>query len=96
METTKNQTNVYLVTFDGNLDPYGTETFLLGIYSTKELAEAAAKKFSEEVKAAKVAEFDVTADINTIILDHTYKTEIDDSLYTPQIYSLVYLGGYCE
>ena len=76
---------VYLVTFDGYNNYDGSEIYLLGIYSNREVADKAADKFKEE--------FIPNVQVREVILDHTYSVETGRWI---GFSSQIYLGGYIE
>jgi hypothetical protein len=76
---------VYIVTFDGYKGGYGSEIWLLGIYSTREAADKAADEVKEK--------FTSIVDVNEVVLDHTYDIILDE---WGSLNSKIYLGGYIE
>lgn len=85
---------VYMVSFDGYLNGYGSESYLLGIYSTQELAEEAVNVFKKRI-AERREDIDlcIGTDIKAIVVDHTYELRIDPGW---EVATQVYLGGYIE
>ncbi len=89
-----NKTMLYLVHFDGYLMGYGSENYLLGVYSTREKAEEAVEKFKAEVKEAIGGNIRwIQLDIDAIYLDFTYALRIDPDCY---VSTSIFLGGYAE
>lgn len=88
------KTMLYIVHFDGLLDGYGTENYLLGIYSTREKANEAVEEFEELLKenSINIEEYE-SPRIDGVILDHTYKVDIDPKYV---VSTQVYLGGFLE
>ncbi len=84
---------VYIVSFDGYLRGYGSESYLLGIYSTQELAEEAANAFKKRIAERDDIDFNVEPDIRAIVVDHTYELRIDPDW---AVETQIYLGGYIE
>ena len=84
---------VYMVSFDGYLNSYGSESYLLGIYSTQELAEEAVNVFKKRIAEREDIDCDIEPDIKAIVVDHTYELRIDPDW---EVGTQVYLGGYIE
>ncbi len=90
---------LFLVTFDGHNDEYGSEIYLIGIYSSREKAEEACKKAVAEMEAIHRAnssdEYDAEAHEPTID-----EVELDESKSIHggkyKFITDVYLGGYAE
>lgn len=87
------KTMLYLVRFDGYLMGYGSENYLLGVYSTRKKAEEAVEKFKENLKEKLDASSDLLIYTEGIQLDHTYQWKIDPDW---GVEAQVYLGGYIE
>ena len=88
------KTMVYLVRFDGYLNGYGSENYLLGVYSSRKKAEEAVKKLNAEVEEALGEHFwYIQAYIEGIRLDHTYELRVDPDF---EVSTSIYLGGYVE
>lgn len=83
----------YMVTFDGYFWGYGTEIYLLGIYSTQELAKEAVDSFKKRIAASEDIDCNIEPDIRAIVVDHTYELRIDPDW---EVGTAVYLGGYIE
>lgn len=86
---------VYIVTFDGyHFDSYGSEIYLLGVYSSREKAEEAVKKAVADMKAMG-DEYD--SDVNKPNIE---EVELNESKrifeYSFEFKTDVCLGGYCE
>lgn len=81
---------LYLVHFDGHLPNYGSENYLLGVYSTIEKAEEAVMKLSAEVGENF---WSMRPDIEEVELDFTYALRIHPDLY---VSTPIFLGGYAE
>ena len=85
---------LYIVTFDGSTDGYGSDIYLLGVFDSEEAAEAAVAKLDESVRD--------TARINEGTLNESFdveKIEEDASEYYdgPLCFQTsAYLGGYHE
>lgn len=85
---------LYLVRFDGYLNGYGSENYLLGVYSTREKAQEAVEKLNAEVKEARGENFwYIQSYIEEIELDFTYALRTDPDW---EVATQVYLGGYIE
>ena len=64
---------VYIVTFDGYLWGYGAEIYLLGVYSSRELAEEAVNSFKKRIAERDDIDCNIEPDIKAIVVDHTYE-----------------------
>lgn len=84
---------VYVVSFDGYLWGYGSESYLLGIYSTQELAEEAVNVFKKHIEEREDIDCNIEPDIRAIVVDHTYELRIDPDW---GVETQIYLGGYIE
>ena len=85
--------DVYMVLFDGYMGVGGSENYLLGIYSTQELAEEAANVFKKRIAEREDVYEDIEPDIKAIAIDHTYELlRVDPKWETVE--TAVYLGGY--
>ena len=85
---------VYMVTFNGYHEDYGSRIYLLGIYSSREKAEEAVKKAVDDMKAMS-DEYDSSdneATINEIDLDESHRIFEAYSTFMTDIC----LGGYVE
>ncbi len=91
------KTMLYLVRFDGYLHRYGSENYLLGVYSSRKKAEEAVEKFNADIKEMLGEDFwyirCIQVYIEGIILDHTYELRVDPDF---EVSTQVYLGGYIE
>ena len=89
------KTMVYLVHFDGYLASYGSENYLLGVYSSREKADEAIQKFKDDLKGKIGGDFlhFVPCNVEGVLIDHTYKWEVDPYWY---IATQIFLGGYAE
>lgn len=84
--------DVYMVLFDGYMGFGGSENYLLGIYSTQELAEEAANVFKKRIAEREDVYEDIEPNIKAIIVDHTYEFRVD--LKSEEVETAIYLGGY--
>lgn len=85
--------DVYMVSFDGYLNGYGSENYLLGIYSTQELAKEAVEIFKKRIAERKDIDCNIELGIRAIAVDHTYELRIDPGW---SVGTAVYIGGYVE
>lgn len=83
---------VYMVSFDGYLNGYGSESYLLGIYSTRELAEEAVNVFKKRMAEREDIDCNIEPDIRAIVVDHTYEFRVNPK--SEEVKTAVYLGGY--
>lgn len=89
----------YLVVADGYyFGSYGTEMYLLGDFSSKELAEECVKNNTKkDPKPDKHGKsYDLVPRIIEVDSDKTYPLIKDDNGYFDEYTTDVYLGGYCE
>lgn len=95
---------VYMVTFDGYFGTYGSEEYLLGIFSSLEEAEAAAKKYVDfanthlDLDNGKkwIKEWiKESYKIRQVPFGEALPLTYEDS-YAEFIKTKVYLGGYVE
>ena len=78
---------VWIVTFDGYWDGYGSFIYLLGVYDGEGKAFSARERF---IKEQDVAEYQVS--INSVEINNTLEVVKGPWAYTTDIY----LGGYAE
>lgn len=83
---------VYMVLFDGYMGLGGSENYLLGIYSTQELAEEAVNIFKKRIAEREDVYDNIEPDIKAILVDHTYEFRVDPK--SEEVKTAVYLGGY--
>lgn len=81
---------VYIAYFDGYLDGYGTTVSLLGVYDTKEQAEAAFQTLPDEIKDSECRCRVSWADMN-----ETLKVK-KSQFYTREYFTNVCLASYAE
>ena len=88
---------VYVVSFDGYLWGYGTEIYLLGVYSSRELAEKAVNVFKQKLRERNDLDDDIKytlePDITAIELDTTCELSFNSEL---EVGTVAFLGGYFE
>jgi len=88
---------VYVVSFDGYLWGYGAEIYLLGIYSSRELAEKAVDVFKQKLRERDDLDDDIKyiiePDITPIELNATGELIFNSEL---EVGTFACLGGYCE
>mgnify|MGYP000897826721 CR=1 FL=1 len=93
--------NLYLVTCDGHAGGYGSEIYLVGIFTTKEQAEAAINQVNLDINTVlrnKDDDFD-DHDYCHITLankDTVYLMRPGSSYWWDEFSNDKYLGGYCE
>lgn len=83
---------VYMVSFDGYMGLGGSENYLLGIYSTQELAEEAVDLFKKRIAEREDVYENIEPNIRAIIVDHTYEFRVNPK--SEEVETAVYLGGY--
>ena len=92
---------VFIVTFNGYRDNYGSDIYLLGVYSSREKAEEACKKAVSDMRAINRAHpndyypYDPEnhePNIEEIDLDKSKPIGGDEYVFNTDIC----LGGYCE
>lgn len=83
---------VYMVSFDGYMGVGGSENYLLGIYSTQELAEEAVDIFKKRIAEREDVYDNIEPRIKPIVVDHTYEFRVDPK--SEEVETSVYLGGY--
>ena len=83
---------VYLVIFDGYMEDYGSYSYLLGTYDTKDKAEEAVKTLPLEVRGDDELD-DYRVAIEEIEVNKTYEIKKDDwGNYSTEFPT----GGYAE
>lgn len=79
---------LYLVRFDGLIDVYGEESYLLGIYDSSDEAIAAKELFDREHE-----KYNLEAIIEEVVLNQTYDVRIEHGWGAS---TSIYLGGWSE
>lgn len=93
--------DLYLVTCDGHAGGYGSEIYLVGIFTTKEQAEAAINQVNLDINTVLRNKYDDLDDndychITLANKDTVYLMRPGSSCWWDEFSNDKYLGGYCE
>ena len=79
---------LYVVSFEGLLEGYGAEYYLLGIFDDSDEAILAKEIFDRDHE-----QFGITAEIEEVVLNQEYDVRVDKgkAVTTP-----IFIGGYTE
>lgn len=92
---------LYLVTCDGHISGYGSEIYLVGIFTSMEQADAAADRINSDINTVLRNKLDDWDDqkycrITLADKDILYLIKQGSGYWFDEFKNDKYLGGYCE